>query len=92
MCSQLARSPTTDSLLLLAFQKREIIKAIEMLFQARPSPTHQHTYLTDDPLSFTFRFFQNILLHEQVFNLTKKKGTPSFWDYSLPKATSHQIF
>ena len=49
-----------------------------MLLQARLSPTHQHTYLTDDPLSFSFKFFQNNLLHEQVFNLTKQSETPSF--------------
>ena len=91
-----------SSPLALILEKRDIIKAIEMLLQARPSPTHQHTYLTDDPLSFTFKFFQTNSLNEQVFNLTKKSETPSFFNcpkqhpirksHRLVTSPSHHIF
>ena len=55
-----------------------------MLLQAGPSPTHQHTYPTDDSLSFTFKFFQKNLLHEEVFNLTKKMRFPALFSVLIP--------
>ena len=78
MCAQLTRSPTTDLLLLLAFQKRGILlKQQRCCFSLEPLQLiSAHTLWMS--LSFIFKFFQNNLPQEQVFNLTKKSEPPSF--------------